>query len=273
MRTGTIEKFIGETPLEALERFRKIHSISREVPLAYAGRLDPMAEGRLLVLVGETCKHMKRYTALDKEYVVEVLLGVSTDSGDLLGLIKNKADNRSKRLTGSEIEAALTSLTGSHNWEYPVFSSKTVRGKPLFQWYYEGGINTITIPKTDTNLYSLEFISQHSITVPEFSAAIESKIRSITTVTEESKKLGQNFRRKEILSLWSNFLATRPPNSEGVFTIVTLKVSCSSGSYMRTLSEKFGNELNVPACAYSIHRTRIGKYRKIGPLRFWFPSY
>ena len=48
-----VYKNIGETPLEAIERAREEENISTDVPITYAGRLDPMAEGLLLVLVVE----------------------------------------------------------------------------------------------------------------------------------------------------------------------------------------------------------------------------
>jgi tRNA U55 pseudouridine synthase TruB len=43
-------KNVGETPLECLERFRVENSEYKDVPMTYAGRLDPMAEGVLIVL-------------------------------------------------------------------------------------------------------------------------------------------------------------------------------------------------------------------------------
>jgi len=42
-KTITILKAVGETPLQALKRARQAHGIAPEVPMTYAGRLDPMA--------------------------------------------------------------------------------------------------------------------------------------------------------------------------------------------------------------------------------------
>ena len=56
-----IYKKVGETPLEALDRLRKIKPEYREETLSYAGRLDPVAEGVMLVLVGEECKNKEKY--------------------------------------------------------------------------------------------------------------------------------------------------------------------------------------------------------------------
>jgi tRNA U55 pseudouridine synthase TruB len=79
-----IEKNLGETPLEAVERWRTDTSTPSTIPLAYAGRLDPMATGKLLVLMGEECKRQETYHNLDKEYEFEVLFGFNTDTFDVV---------------------------------------------------------------------------------------------------------------------------------------------------------------------------------------------
>ena len=83
----TTQKALGETPLVATERLRRERHIPRTTPLAYAGRLDPMATGTLLILIGDECKKQTKYHALDKVYTVELLIGIHSDSGDVLGIV------------------------------------------------------------------------------------------------------------------------------------------------------------------------------------------
>ena len=56
-----LNKREGETPLEALEVFRKRkskqHKEYKDVKMTYLGRLDPVAEGVLLVAAGEEVKN------------------------------------------------------------------------------------------------------------------------------------------------------------------------------------------------------------------------
>lgn len=59
---ATVEKAVGETPLVAVERLRESLRIPAGVPMAYAGRLDPMASGRLLVLIDDEWKSKKNTT-------------------------------------------------------------------------------------------------------------------------------------------------------------------------------------------------------------------
>ena len=80
-----LEKAVGETPLSCAEAFRSNHPELDGVSMAYAGRLDPMASGKLLVLLGDECKNQTAYHGLDKEYEFSVLLGIGSDSHDVLG--------------------------------------------------------------------------------------------------------------------------------------------------------------------------------------------
>ena len=83
----------GETPLECIERFRRANPEYKNVPMSYAGRLDPMAEGVLIILAGEANKKKSDFLSLDKEYTFDVLFGFSTDTYDVLGVMAD-ADTR-----------------------------------------------------------------------------------------------------------------------------------------------------------------------------------
>ncbi|KKR79021.1 MAG: tRNA pseudouridine synthase B [Candidatus Nomurabacteria bacterium GW2011_GWA2_40_9] len=82
-----LNKKEGETPLSALSLFRDKHKIYKDIPMTYAGRLDPMASGLLIILAGEECKNKEKYLNLDKEYEFEILFGFQTDTYDILGKI------------------------------------------------------------------------------------------------------------------------------------------------------------------------------------------
>jgi len=42
---------------------------------------------------------------------------------------------------------------------------------------------------------------------------------------------------------------------------------------MRTLAEDIAQELGHKGLAFSIHRTKIGRYKKIGPISFWSKQF
>ncbi len=258
MKSVCIHKCVGETPLVALERYRREQGIAPETKMAYAGRLDPMAEGALLVLIGEECKNLKAHCGLDKEYEVEILLGMSTDTGDVLGLT-NECTRGALVHSLVKIEIALDNLTGKYEWEYPVFSSKTVGGKPLFMYYYEGALDTITVPKATGEIYALELQGVRTISGMELLKYVQEKIALLPKVREQSKERGRDFRREEILARWHTVLATnRQGDTLTELSVVRVRCACSSGTYMRTLAHKVGEALGTEAFALSIKRTKIG---------------
>jgi len=87
----TLEKAVGETPLGCLERWRAAHPEYSRTRLTYAGRLDPMASGTLLILIGDECTRQTEYHALDKHYEFSVLFGLTSDSLDILGRLSPSA--------------------------------------------------------------------------------------------------------------------------------------------------------------------------------------
>lgn len=254
-----IQKAVGETPLTALERYRATRSELDGVPMAYAGRLDPMASGLLLILIGEACKEQKRYHALDKEYRVSILFGVRSDTGDVLGRIK---DVELPATTDRDIlRAVVHGFSGKTvTFPYPVFSAKTVTGKPLHQWALEERLDEITIPEYTACIYTLSLVDIETRSIEHVVSDTFQKIELIPTVTDPRKELGADFRRGDIRSDWNALLKH---NGSETVTIAHIRCVSGSGLYMRTLAEAIGAELNLPALAFSIHRTWLGRRRAL----------
>lgn len=261
-----LDKKVGETPLEVLDQFKRQYHEYAAVPLSYAGRLDPLASGALLVLVGEECKKQKKYLGLDKEYEFEVALGISTDTGDVLGLPSIETKVGIKDSAELNIEKM---FTGKHNWKYPPFSSKTVDGVPLFKHALEGTIDTVAIPTKEIEIYDLKYNGAKTYSSRDFFGKISKKIESIKPTTEHSKALGNDFRRPEIREQYDAIKSTSPET----FQVLTFTCICSSGTYMRTLAQKIAKELGTTGLAFSIHRTHIGRYTKVGPIAFWSKKF
>ncbi|MAZ56630.1 hypothetical protein CL653_02475 [bacterium] len=263
----TLYKKVGETPLECAETWRQTQSSAyRDTPLAYAGRLDPMAEGKLLVLIGDECKKQADYHGLDKEYVFEVLLGTESDSGDVLGIIK---DYGTTTFNTEKLQRVLQSLEGEISLPYPKFSAKTVRGKPLHMWTVEGRLNEIAIPTNISQVYKLKLLSFRTESKESIYKYTTEKIETIPKVTDERKALGNDFRRDEVRTAWKKWLE----EAEKEYQIATIKCACGSGTYMRSLAEEIGNKLGSTGLAYSIRRTKIGRYKKLLGFGCWFKSF
>jgi len=259
-----IHKQRGETPLEAIARWQASNPVYASLPASYAGRLDPMAEGKLLVLLGDECRKQNEYTKLDKEYEIEVVLDFSTDTGDALGL--PSYEGKETHATRNSIQKALSAVSGTHRIPFPSFSSRTVNGKPLFMYALEGTLDTIQIPEHDETVFAIRMLSLEEVPAPELLKRILRVLKIVPRSDEPSKALGADFRQDIIRSGWKALFERMPERS---FTVIRLRVSCSSGTYMRTLAARIAKELGTSGFALSIRRTKIGRYAKIGPIRFW----
>jgi tRNA pseudouridine(55) synthase len=254
-----LEKVVGQTPLECAEAWRKTVPEAANVPLSYAGRLDPMASGKLLVLIGEECKKQEQYHGLDKRYEFSVLFGVGSDTGDVLGRL-NFTDPITTP-TPRSLKSAANTFTGNISLPYPHFSSKTVKGKPLHVWTLEGRLDEITIPTQSSTVYSLQLKNVVTKTRTEIYDEVSNKIETVTPVTDESKALGRDFRRIDVRADWKKFLEDGVPTDH--FTIATFVCTASSGTYMRSLAEEISKLHSTTGLAYHIHRSVIGRYKTL----------
>lgn len=249
-KTLVLNKKEGETPLEALENFRRKNKKYKDLKMTYAGRLDPMAAGLLVILTGEETKNKEKYLKLNKEYEFEVLFGFATDTYDILGkVLKNMPrQGLGKKEAEKEIRKNLKHFTGTFIQKYPMYSSKTVKGKQLFEYARRG--ENVKAPRLEVNVKSFKFIKSRTISSAKLLANIEKRV----------KKVKGDFRQKEILAIWNKYLRT----STIVYFVVSFKIKCSSGTYVRGIANSLGEKIKVPALAFSIKRTKIGKWSNSG---------
>ena len=272
-----IYKNIGETPLQALERFRSacIHNADEcpnnqswnDVPMTYAGRLDPMAEGKLMILIGDECKEKSKYLCLNKEYEVEILLGIRTDTYDALGiadldvlkfgqtggsgLVESKEMGKISKVELQKVaefinQQSFNKYIGKFEQKYPPYSSKTVNGKQLHDLARSNDLPG-EMPTKEVEIFSIELLNERKvecITSDRLLDEVISRIRSIKG----------DFRQDEIIQSWKSLLE----NKEGNWPRFNVRVNCSSGTYMRSLANTIGGDLGVGGIALHINRTRIG---------------
>lgn len=233
----------GETPLECVERFKKTVPEIGDEPLSYLGRLDPLAEGVLLVSVGFDEKLRNDVISYDKKYEVEILCGVETDTYDPLGRVVKAS---TLNIDEQKMRDALITVCNRTMFPYPPFSSKSVRGKPLFQWAREGRLNEIEIPYREMSVKEVSVIGYQAIGAMEL-------FRTVNNLTGLVKG---DFRQKEIIDSWR--ISVQALHHE--FSILTARFTVSSGTYVRTIAHELGKTVGAGAIAYRITRTAAGPY-------------
>lgn len=248
-----LNKKEGYTPLEALEKFRRKHKGYKNVKMTYAGRLDPMASGLLLVLAGDETKNKEKYLGLDKEYDFEILFGFATDTYDILGkvlhydIINNVIMLHSREKLEKKIEGSLKHFTGVFMQKYPLYSSKAVGGRQLFEYGRSG--EEVELPSRKVSVRQIKFLKLRKVNNLKLLANIEKRIM----------KVKGDFRQKEILEIWRKKLGSKKPQS---FYVGSFSIKCGSGTYVRGIANSLGERIGMPALAFSIQRTKLGKWSK-----------
>lgn len=216
--------------------------------MTYAGRLDPAAEGVLVILAGDECKNKLAYTDLPKTYVAEILLGASTDSYDLLGMpISSGLGEMTVQTTGEQFTQAedwLATHVGTQVQAYPPYSSKTVDGRQLHAHAKEG--NVVNLPTHEVTLSSYADAGMRLVRKGDVLARVEKLATKVTG----------DFRQKEIAGAWRRITDSLP--AELPVLKVTLEVG--SGFYVRQFAQDLGRALGPGACLYSLIRTSVGRY-------------
>lgn len=242
-----LNKPIGPTSFQAIQLFRKNFPEFQNTRIGYAGRLDPLAHGVLLLLIGDETKNRADYLNLDKIYRFKILLGVKTDSYDVLGVIQGVNLKISEMDIKAQLKKLIPSLIGKKSQPYPPYSRIEVLGKPLFIWAKEGLINKIEIPKKEIEIYDLKLLKFSNINADQLKSQIVSQVSDVSG----------DFRQTEILKCWQDFFKSERNTH---FLTADLEVSCSSGTYVRSIANEIGLKIGCGAITLDINRLQVGKY-------------
>ncbi len=236
-----VYKQVGETPLQCIQRLFDTTTNT----YTYAGRLDPMAEGLMLVLKNEECKQAKQYYNLTKSYTYSFITGISTDTYDCLGKITDT--RHPKKPLNKKIQQVIKALINTQTLPYPPYSSKTVRGVPLFQYARENTLHTISVPTSTIRITEHEITNTHATTTDILTKEIINTIQNV---------IG-DFRQEEVVQQWQAL-----PNR--TLQQYSATITASGGTYIRAIVHKIGNHIDCPTVTTHIKRTKIGKWTKPG---------
>lgn len=220
-----VDKPAGITSHDVVARARRILQTKR---IGHTGTLDPFATGVIVLLVGQATRLAQFLDKDFKEYEAVVRLGFETDTGDKTGSPKSQVQS-SKSFSVDEIENVLEDFRGEIWQTPPMFSAKKIAGVKLYELARKG--IEIERKAVKVNIYKLETAGELQIANDEL--------------------------RKE----------TNAPQAEtsADFGLQTsdfgLKVSCSAGTYIRTLAEDIGKKLETGAHLAALRRTGAGKFR------------
>ncbi|MGE4469521.1 MAG: tRNA pseudouridine(55) synthase TruB [Desulfovibrio sp.] len=97
--------------------------------IGHAGTLDPLAEGVLLVLLGQGTKLAPYLSENSKTYSGEFRLGITTDTFDIQGKI---LEEKQVDLTPEQVREAVAAWQDLTEQDVPAYSAAKHNGKPLY---------------------------------------------------------------------------------------------------------------------------------------------
>ena len=249
--THLLAKVIGKKIVEETKNLNNIKA-------THTGTLDPMAEGVIIILTGEDRFKKENFSNWKKTYQFEILLGISTDSLDLLGLTTeiidlkkyNKFQTSSSKKIIEKLKKIATNFIGSQIQSQPKFSSQRIDGKSGFDL---AKTNKQFVTKVNKiNIYSLKILDQHDIELTKLKKEIFKKLSSITG----------NFRQDKIKLDWKKTFSELEKLEIKTLPAIKLEAEVSKRTYIRALVRDIAQELKLPATTYSIIRTKNGKFSK-----------
>jgi tRNA pseudouridine55 synthase len=148
-----IDKAIGPTSFDIVAAMRRVTGLRK---VGHAGTLDPLARGILLVCTGNATRAVEHFMDLEKEYAVDVRLGVETTTLDAEGDVVREAPVPAD-LTREQIEAAAASFVGVYQMTPPAYSAIKRNGRRHYEIARAG--EAVEIAPRPVNIYACDVVA------------------------------------------------------------------------------------------------------------------
>ncbi|MBP5327032.1 MAG: tRNA pseudouridine(55) synthase TruB [Bacteroidales bacterium] len=234
-----IDKPVGWTSFQVVNKIkwhiRRTFGI-KKIKIGHAGTLDPLASGLLLICLGGATKMIEQLQSGTKVYSGTMVLGATTPCFDLERPIDHFFP--SDHITAQAIEKSRIAFTGTFLQYPPAFSAVKVEGQRAYE-EARSGIEVKTTPKM--------------VTVYEFSVTDFRPGQHDGTALEKDWQYEQAGDTRELYRKPMGKVPVGLPQLD--FTI-----TCSKGTYIRSIARDFGTSLHSGAFLSALRRTRIGEY-------------
>jgi tRNA pseudouridine55 synthase len=198
-----IDKPVGLTSNGVLGAIKRLYNADKA---GHTGTLDPFATGLLPVALGDATKFSGHLLDADKTYLATLRLGVTTDTGDLEGEVRQ---TRPVDVSEASLRAAMARFLGPISQIPPMYSALKRDGKPLYEYARAG--QTLEREARQVSIHALDLLSHE----------------------------GES---------------------------ATFRVTCSKGTYVRTLAEDIGEVLGCGAHLTALRREGTGGFTLDGAL-------
>jgi len=223
--------------------------------LCYVGRLDPMAKGDMMILTDDDVKDMDTYIGNNKTYRFDIIIGLSTVSGDIASEIVDTCyiDDKDNDTLMNTIEDKISTFIKTYTIQkyHPISSYMYRHGnirKPLW-WYTKNNIQIDSIPQKRVDIHDYTIYTKKYIPVKEFNECVISRLHTI-----KNSKTREDLKIEKIMNFYNN--VDNNIENKGYIS-VEIEMSVSSGFYIRQFCVDFGEYIGYPCIAMDIHRVTI----------------
>ncbi|MBN8681756.1 MAG: tRNA pseudouridine(55) synthase TruB [Chitinophagales bacterium] len=227
-----INKPLGWTSFDVVNKIRWLlckRLGTKKLKVGHAGTLDPLADGLLLLCVGEATRLIDQFQAMPKVYTGVFTFGATTASYD-----REKAcDNffPVEHLSDELLQSLLPKFRGAVVQIPPVYSAVKVDGKRVYKNARTG--ETVEMPERTVQIDTFTLGNLQPVPPPEFPGA-------------------------RIISNKGAAIWQHPDYEAG--KQCTFEVKCSKGTYIRSLAFDLGEAAGSGTYLSALRRTASGGF-------------
>ena len=210
-----VNKEKNMTSHDVISRLRKILNTKK---IGHIGTLDPLAEGVLVVCVGNATKLVQFLEGYDKVYQARVCIGKSSTTYDLEGKIVEQVKISS--INEDEIDYCLEKFVGTLKQKPPIYSAIKINGEKLYN-YARKNIE-VEIPSRDVTIHSIKRISSLSYEDDCLYFTIEAKVSKGTYIRSLCYDIGQSLNLPSLMASLTR-TAVGPFTLDQAFTLTDIE--------------------------------------------------
>ena len=252
----TVYKEAGYTSSDAVARLR---GILRMRKIGHTGTLDPDAEGVLPMCLGNATRICELIADREKEYLAVMRLGIVTDTQDMSGEILSQIPEEQIPAILLQTNADVTAIAkGNPELNTDETAEENAKSNPVLNAdeAKEGDSEAIAKEKTEDAVNRRIREAAAAFTgeidqIPPMYSAIKVNGKRLYDMARKGITVERKARRITIYSLDIEKIE---------LPLVTMRVRCSKGTYIRTLCEDLGKALGTGAAMQSLLRTRVGQF-------------
>ena len=219
-----------------------------DMKATHTGVLDPLAEGVIIVLLGDERFNKSKFSDFKKGYEFDVTFGIKTDSYDGMGLVTEYKEPVEK-ISIENIDKLTKSFEGNYTQTVPLYSARKVNSKKLFL-YPKEKLVIPELPKKSGHIYKLECKNVRTASLYSLADVIITQVKKV--------KRGE-YRQVETIKSWNE---VKTKHADQKLYTASFYVELSRGLYVRSLSQDIAERLGTIGFVSKLVRTQNGNFNR-----------